>query len=261
MRRETEELGYRWVAFETDYRRTEITDASTFLTPRLPYVNPFETQILSGSMIRSVHQLTFPFAADWAMPGYAYHRALIGYVLEELEMLADAPGPKFVFAHIVAPHPPFVVSSTGQARSPDRPFDASDGDQFQGSQAEYVQGYGDQVIYLNSRLLPLVHRIIEASRGGAVIILQGDHGPGARLVWAKPSSEALWERSGILNAIYAPSRYELPLYPEITPVNTFRILNNGLFGTDLSLLPDHFYYSSVQRPFSFTYVPSPIASP
>ena len=129
-------------------------------------------------MIRSVHQLTFPFAADWAMPGYAYHRALIGYVLEELEMLADAPGPKFVFAHIVAPHPPFVVSSTGQARSPDRPFDASDGDQFQGSQAEYVQGYGDQVIYLNSRLLPLVHRIIEASRGGAVIILQGDHGPG-----------------------------------------------------------------------------------
>ena len=45
----------------------------------------------------------------------------------------------------------------------------------------------------------------------------------------------------ILNALYLPGQTTAPLTPEMTPVNTFRIIFNRYFGTDMELLPDRNY--------------------
>jgi hypothetical protein len=52
---------------------------------------------------------------------------------------------------------------------------------------------------------------------------------------------------GILNAIYLPDGDARVLYPSISPVNTFRVVFNQYFGTDLELLPDRSYAFASQR--------------
>ena len=61
------------------------------------------------------------------------------------------------------------------------------------------------------------------------MILEGDHG-----------FDNL-QRTSILNAFYLPGDGNNALYPMISSVNTFRIIFNLYFGTDLPYLPDMSY--------------------
>ena len=54
---------------------------------------------------------------------------------------------------------------------------------------------------------------------------------------------ALRKRSGILNAYYLPGGNVRSLSPNISPVNSFRLVFNSYFGTDLEMLPDRTYVS------------------
>lgn len=51
----------------------------------------------------------------------------------------------------------------------------------------------------------------------------------------------LKEKFPIIAAYYLPGVSKSELYPEITPVNSFRIIFNLYFHTNLSLLPDKNY--------------------
>jgi len=55
--------------------------------------------------------------------------------------------------------------------------------------------------------------------------------------------DELDEKLAILNAYHLPgvSPEAAGLYPAITPVNSFRVVLNVLFGADLPLLPDRYY--------------------
>jgi hypothetical protein len=59
------------------------------------------------------------------------------------------------------------------------------------------------------------------------------------------------ERAAILNAYYLSGGDDSHLYPDITPVNTFRVVFNTAFGTDLSLLEDTTYISTYTYPYAF----------
>jgi hypothetical protein len=74
-------------------------------------------------------------------------------------------------------------------------------------------------------------------------VIQGDHG------WTFPSEEKKLSvsefyacRYGILNAYYLPNGGEKILYKGITPVNSFRMILNYYFGTQLERLPDFQYF-------------------
>ena len=73
-------------------------------------------------------------------------------------------------------------------------------------------GYRDQIIYLNSRLIPLLKKIITNSDIAPIIIIQGDHGA---------VNTVKEERMAILNAYFLPNGGNNLLYEQITPVNTF----------------------------------------
>jgi hypothetical protein len=59
----------------------------------------------------------------------------------------------------------------------------------------------------------------------------------------------------ILNAYYLPEGGGQEIYPEISPVNTFRVVFNRYFGGDLPLLEDRSYFSPVEHIFRFEEVP------
>jgi hypothetical protein len=55
----------------------------------------------------------------------------------------------------------------------------------------------------------------------------------------------------ILNAYYLPRGGNEVLYPDVSPVNTFRLIFNRYFDAGLPLLDDLSYYSAMSSPYNY----------
>ena len=55
----------------------------------------------------------------------------------------------------------------------------------------------------------------------------------------------------ILNAYYFPDQDYSKLNENITPVNTFRVILDQYFGTDIGLVEDRNYFSLMGKPYDF----------
>ena len=167
--------------------------------------------------------------------------------VEDVHGLVTSPGPKFVFLHILVPHPPYVFDRDGSyvTRAQER-------------ERSFAENYRNQVQAANAMIRALVDRIQRDSPSPPVIIVQGDEGPyppgtGADTFdWRTASSTQLLAKTGILNAYYLPGADTTMLYPTISPVNSFRVVFNTYFGTNLPLLPDRtIRHVSDLQPFMF----------
>ncbi len=254
-----EGLGYRTVNIVSDYFPVDIPDADERVSADPPYaLNVFEQFWIKYSAFQALIPKDESGYPVW---DYAAHRGRIVSGFDGLVRVSEESGPKFVFAHIFAPHPPFVLREDGSAVQPDRPYLIHDGDRYSGTREEYVSGYSDQLRYINRRLLETIPKILENSSGPVVIILQSDHGPGSRLNWLSAEASCLWERTSILNAYYLPEEYRAELYPSITPVNTFRLIFREVFQADYPPLEDAAYYSTWAAPYQLLKVDGPLAQP
>ena len=160
------------------------------------------------------------------------------HALFQFEQLAEPPevtGPKFVFAHILLPHPPYVFG-------PDGVLPVSEVTDGNDAPREAFLG---QLEYTNKRILEVIDELLRGSdESDPVVIIQADEGPyNPRVVsdWTSASPEDYQVKFGILNAYYMPGIARTGLYPAITPVNTFRLLFNDYFGADFPLLEDRVY--------------------
>jgi hypothetical protein len=239
-------LGYKLVSFETGFHFSEFYDADYYLTPEtgstILYgrMNPFEVMLLKSTLslaLSDFAKILPSFLIPNTKQPLETKREQILFDLEELETIPlDISGPKFVFAHILALHEPFVFSSDGS------PVNYPE---VMGTEQNYA-AYRDQLEFINNRLLPILEYIIEDSDPKPIIILQGDTGPG------------LVSQSGRmanLSAFYLPG-YDQSLSPMITPVNNFRLVFDQYFGADLDLLPDYSNFSLYTSPFDLQPIPN-----
>jgi hypothetical protein len=133
-------------------------------------------------------------------------------------------------------------------------FRLTDGDQFRrfyGPAEEYVRGYHDQAVFITQQIEQVIDRILTVSPDPPIIILQSDHGSGLGLNIFSVEQSDIEERMSILNAYYLPGGGRQELYPEITPVNSFRVVLRRYFGANLELLDDRSYYSTWPAPQKF----------
>jgi hypothetical protein len=178
---------------------------------------------------------------------YERHRETVLTTLDRLPSTAAGAGPKFVFAHVLSPHPPFVLGGS----FPSSPYALNDGTQFFGSRREYVRGYARQVTTLDTLLQGMLDNLLARIDDRAIVILQGDHGPGSSLDWASFARTNHRERNGILAAYRVPPAIASQLYPTITPINAWRLILRTAFGADYPPQPDRSYYSTWQQPYQF----------
>ena len=250
-----ERAGYRFIATSSGYPFTEFTDADVYLSPYLPTLNELERFYLSTTALDPLISSNTAFGNSLRyylpLPGYEASRQRIVYSLDELTKIPELEGPKFVFVHIVGPHPPFVLNQRGEAVNPTRPYLAGDGEAFGGSAAEYQQQYIEQLIYINSRIRVAVDAILENSARPPVILIQGDHGPGSLLRRDSLEKTCIFERASIFSAYYLPDGSPL-LSKDISPVNSFRVILDTYFGANLDLLPNRTYFSPQSWPYDFT---------
>lgn len=172
-------------------------------------------------------------------------------VLCTFSKLAEVPkieGSKFVFAHILCPHPPYLFDANGEP-IPEAKL------KMEGLVWTQKENYLNQLTFVNKKVEILVDQIISESKVPPIIILQADHGSASTFldsgVWDRPNETNLRERLSIFNAYYLPSDGDDLLYDSITPVNTFRLIINFYFDIQYELLDDQSYYSTYNRPYEF----------
>lgn len=233
VRESLEMAGYQTVAFATGFLATELTDADYFLGPQrsLGELNEFEYLLMETTFARLLQDGN-RFGLQGAGSELFRERTL--FTLDKLDELSYIRGPKFVFAHVIAPHPPYVFGPTG---GPVEPADVGTTKTQEGA-----SHYRDQAVYISSRMQEIVPQIIANSTTPPIIIIQGDHGP---TVASSPRA-----RMSNLSAFFLPG-VETSMHSTITPINIFRIIFNEYFSQNLELLDDVSLYSDYTDPFNF----------
>jgi membrane-anchored protein YejM (alkaline phosphatase superfamily) len=191
---------------------------------------------------------------DEALTLFERHPRIAEFQFRSLTELRDEPGPKFVFAHILLPHSPYVFRADG------RPVTGPEA----GSEPE-SDLYAGQLAYTDSRIKETVeHLLAGPPEDEPIIIVQGDEGPYARkdVDWSGREAEYLQVRFGILNAMYLPGAEPGLVHSSITSVNTFRLVFANYFRANLPLLPDRsFTWPDNDHTYDFVDVTDLVATP
>ena len=254
-------LGYRIYAFESGARVTDMDSADVFLTPDVGLPTNLERLLLETSALVLLPQLSAIVSDVEGDLSARRHQARVFYTLAQLPALGHEPGPKFIFVHLIVPHPPFIMKRDGTLAERSQVFSFDDGNSYEGTQADYIAGYREQALFIAPRIENVLRGILKSSSPTPVIILQADHGPGSRLVWNSVEETDVRERFGILNAVLLPCAPQNTLPETLTPVNTFRYVFQTCFHLPYVPLPDRSYFSTWNRPFEFIEVSAAAIAP
>jgi hypothetical protein len=228
VKRDFETLGYQTISFESGYDWAEMESADFFYTLSSSKINNFEALLLQNSA--TYLPMALGYFQEFRLDDNERKRELIFFVLDQLKEVPSLPGKKFVFAHLVIPHPPFVFGPDGDLLVIE-PF--REGDEVGYRRKDFREGYRNQAIFINSVITGVLRQIIEESPQPPVIILQGDHGP----ITIDDNA-----RTKILSAYLFPEP-KPSLSPELTPVNNFRMIFRTYFNArSLPNLADKSYF-------------------
>ena len=243
-----ERRGYRTVFLASGWDFTDIRDGDIYRKPYPLMLNDFEEPFVNFTNLSVLRGAASSIAA---YPSYDTHRRIILYNFETLPEVAALPGPKFVFAHIVAPHPPFVFDRDGGAVDPDYPFTLMDPYRLRGDVSQSRERYLAQLTFISQQTLTMLDGVLAHSETPPVIIIQADHGPNIFVDYNSLENTCLYERFSILNAYYLPGVDGGSVSADLSPVNSFRLIFNEYFGADFTLLPDLHYYARSARFYQF----------
>lgn len=241
-----QESGFRVVQIGSWWKVRSV-DSADRTRARYRFLNEFNILLLSTSILSVIDgELLAPLMRKSVLDSFA-----------ALERAAAIPERKFVFAHIVSPHQPYLFGRNGEplgtVKSIYRRLDTRN-------------GFLDQSIFITTRITKTIEEILRVSERPPIIVLQSDHGCGT--VWSTaisgigvPTPEFLRAQFGILNAYLAPPQLQSALYESISPVNTFRVIINSLAQEPLPLLADRSYFSTFTAPYKLQDVTDIVRAP
>lgn len=201
----------------------------------LGVIDLFGYSILQTTMLK-------PFL-DNLMPASIKSNSFVGvrerviFQFDKLSKIAELPGPKFIFAHIISPHGPYV-------------FDATCGDLSATDRLNRMEkeNYLNQLICTSAQIEDTVTKILENSKNPPIILIQSDEGiPYIRNKftqvdsWEEASDDLLKQKFPVFSAYYLPGVATSTMYSSISNVNSFRVIFNQYFSTNLPILDDKNY--------------------
>jgi hypothetical protein len=177
--------------------------------------------------------------------------------LDAISALASERGrPRFVFAHLLVPHEPYVWRLDCTPRAPYWP--ARD----YGPQRQQVQrAYLEQVNCLNQKLEKMVAEILQRSAVPPVILLQSDHGhafmaldpmTGSQPPRSQLQPTQVTERMDAFAAYHLPGNGASALYDSMTAVNLFPVVLNHYLQAGIPVQEDHVFWATLFPPFNLT---------
>jgi hypothetical protein len=216
--------GYEYIVFASSSPWQDHTKENAdlyfnyFETAAGPWVSAFQETLWQTTMLKPFYHHIVGSQYEVA------HRRRTLYTLEHLKSLPELEGPKFIFAHLMCPHSPFVFGPNGEYIAPINRLNYRD-----------RQYYLGQYIFISAEMEKLADALLEKSENPPIIIIQSDHGIRPHLPGIAIEPEE-WHR--ILNVMYLPGMDYSEISDSISPVNTFRLIFNHYFGADYPLLED-----------------------
>jgi len=226
-------FGYSIFHFSSGYSYTDYNKYAD-INFRLGYLNQFYIHTLRMTMLGPFYEKYFS----------NNKRKAILYTFDKLSEMPEYTKPKFIFAHIMAPHPPYVFGPNGE--------EISSVYELEGDVWGYRELYAEQLFFINKKLKELIDKII-ASDENAIIVMQSDHGTASLGEWDNPSNDFLNERMRNFSAYRLPGS-TTPEEITKTPVNTFRMILKHYFGVDIEFLEPKNYYTSYDRDEMYDFV-------
>ncbi len=216
-----EEIGYETIAFDMGFKWGNMTESDLYFDS---YPNnmstwgmdPFEIMVLKSTVGILFFEENVDLGRQATLSNLERKAERTYLLLDMLPKIPELSGPKFIHAHFINPHPPYIFNPDGTINP----------------NAEEIKekvGYPTQLEFLEPRILAVLTEIIEKSPTPPIIILEGDHGFGKKYVTSN------------LLALYLPDNAETGLYDQITLVNVFPYIFNTYYGTEIPLLPDLSY--------------------
>lgn len=160
-------------------------------------------------------------------------------IVDHILQLNSIPANKFVVAHVMIPHPPYIFNKSGNipANVFKQEFDS--------------KMFTNQLFFLNIKLDKIINEIVKSSKDKEkIIIIQGDHGSRRLKKNTNYSFSENWckEHFGNFNCIYFSNSIYKNQYNIKSNVNTFPALFNILFNDSIKMSKDDHYYSDLTFP-------------
>ncbi|WP_249158588.1 sulfatase [Bradyrhizobium jicamae] len=217
-------MGYTYVHFENGY------DYLTACHPREPRCirGNWGLDELDSAILSNTPLIDLLVSWDALKPGArsaAFAWGGVADVTAKLSDIRDTAAPYFLYAHVLAPHPPirFHADCSFRPAEPD----------LQGWSPTARPAFIDQLVCTNTQTLALL-RAITTSDPPALIILQSDHGTAFNGQFDKPpttwTDDDLHERFGNLNALRLPASCRADAADDLTLVDTFPLVLSCLTG-------------------------------
>lgn len=223
--------GYQYinVGFNNEYADLNFTYRGNESSESLEYSRSFSKYLLIKYLLSMTFFNYFTSLADVSFD--SDYRKSILFAFDQLPEIQKTEGPKFVFAHILAPHPPFAFGPAGENNS----FIPS-------IRMGLRELYKRQLIFISKKTQELIEALLTPGHPSPIIILQADHG--LRISASRDNifdHQALEEGFQIFSAYYFPDQNYRMLYESISPVNNFRLILDKYFNADFDLLKDECY--------------------
>ncbi len=224
--------GYELTAIASGWAEPELRRVDRYSEPI--GLDEFEVGLLRGTGAGDILSVLAP-----DLPA-ELQRGRIVTSLESLAAEGERPSdrPKFVFAHIAGPHPPWVFDAAGNDRRDllaDYYLDFSRDREM--ARIATLRLHLDQATHVATLTLTAIDRIIAAAHSPPLIVVFSDHGPGTGFDQAKPLESDLVERSSIILAAYTPGNPGL-FATATTPVNILPKLFNAFLGMQVPEQPN-----------------------
>jgi hypothetical protein len=225
-------LGYNYVHFENGYDYlTKCGEDEQRCVRGNESLDEQDIAILSNTPI--IHLIT-EFATTNTQS--TFHIGGISDLSAKLDVIQETPAPFFLYAHVLAPHPPirFRADCSMRPAEPDLVTWS----------AKARPDFIEQLKCVNTQAEDLLRRI-DQSDPNAIVILQSDHGTAFNGQFGKKMSDwtdaDLRERFGVLNAMRLPASCSRSIVADLTLVDTFPLVLSCLTGDEFKRHPGRFF--------------------
>ncbi len=196
--------------------------------------DPYVREIISATMAMPIVSL---FTADNTADSLIAHKVYTQYQLSTYKTVVDMPSPKFVMAHILLPHGPYIFNQDCQ-------YDPTQLDRLSND-----QGYLEHLKCATRTAQEIISYIKASTQGNAIIVMVADEGASSSKYsqvkksnnWVSTSDQALHERANVLTAYYFPDQDYARLSDDMSSINAFRTVFDQYFNIPMSPLETKVY--------------------
>jgi len=248
-------LGYEIVFFPNSYEPFRQNRFADLQLPDPKTIKPeLETAWLETTIIVPIARALCSMMACVYMPGVWEPPAVTDWKFAQLGSLAASPHPRFVLAHLLVPHEPYVYQADCGHAPPSLIWRDS---------AATHSAYLDQITCVNAKVLAAVDAILRNAPSPPVILIQADHGNGNiqdNMELKDADARMVAARVDVFAAYHVPNAPDTLFYDGISPVNLLPRVFNFLFGTTFQPLPDKSYWAVENAPYRLTPIPLNLTS-